>query len=88
MKYRLGADGSESVYHTLNHCKSGIDGIIHITSYGCIPELNAIPILNTISKEYKVPILYLSFDGENNVANIDTKLEAFCDMIKARKKEK
>lgn len=86
IKYRLGADGTESVYHALKHCKMGIDGIIHIKSYGCIPELNAIPILNKISEEYKVPILYLSFDGENNVANIDTKLEAFYDMINAQKR--
>ena len=87
LKYRLGADGTESIYHAINHCQKGIDGIIHIKSYGCVPEINAIPILNKISKDYHTPIVYLSFDGENNIANIDTKLEAFYDMIKAKKNQ-
>lgn len=82
LKYKLGADGAESIAHAIDHCKEGIDGIIHIKSYGCVPELNAMPILNEISKDYKVPILYLSFDGENNISNIDTKLEAFYDLLK------
>ena len=88
IKYRLGADGAESIYYALEHCNAGIDGIIHVKSHGCIPELNAMPILNRISTEYKVPILYLSFDGINSIHNIDTKLEAFYDMLKARKNNK
>ena len=85
LKYTLGADGAESVAHAIEHCKKGIDGIIHIKSYSCVPEINAIPILSQISKDYNVPIMYLSYDGENNIANIDTKIEAFYDMIKAKK---
>ena len=85
LKYPLGADGMESVVHSIKHAQEGIDGIIHIKSFSCVPEINAIPILNQISEDYHTPILYLSFDGENNIANIDTKLEAFNDMIKAKK---
>jgi len=43
------------------------------------------PTLSKISEDYNTPILYLSFDGENNISNIDTKIEAFKDMIKAKK---
>lgn len=85
LKYPLGADGTESVYHTLNHAKQGINGIIHIKSFSCVPEINAMPILSQISEEYHIPILYLSFDGENNINNIDTKLEAFYDMLLSSK---
>lgn len=85
LKYTLGADGAESVAHAIENCKNGIDGIIHIKSYSCVPEINAIPILSQISKDYNVPIMYLSYDGENNIANIDTKIEAFYDMIKSKK---
>lgn len=87
IKYTLGADGTESVVHTFEHCKKGIDGIIHIKSFSCVPEINAIPILNQITEDYNTPILYLSFDGENNISNIDTKLEAFNDMIKVKKQK-
>ena len=86
LKYTLGADGTESIVHAIDHCKEGIDGIIHIKSFGCVPELNAMSTLSKISEDYKTPIIYLSFDGENNISNIDTKIEAFKDMIIARKK--
>lgn len=85
VKYLLGADGTESIVHSLDHAKKGVSGIIHLKSFGCVPELNAIPILNRISNDYQVPIMYLSFEGENNIANIDTKLEAFQDMLNQNK---
>ncbi len=88
LKYPLGADGTESIVHAIEHCKEGIDGIVHIKSFSCVPEINAMPILNQISEDYHVPILYLSFDGENNISNIDTKIEAFYDMIKSKKNKK
>lgn len=88
LKYTLGADGTESVVHTLDHCKKGIDGIIHIKSFSCVPEINAMPTLSKISEDYEVPIIYLSFDGENNISNIDTKIEAFKDMIKSKKEKR
>ena len=85
VKYHLGADGTESIVHAIDHCKKGIDGIIHIKSFGCVPEINAMPTLSKISEDYQTPILYLSFDGENNISNIDTKIEAFKDMLQAKK---
>lgn len=85
LKYPLGADGDVSISHAIKHAKAGIDGIIHLKSFSCVPEINAIPILNEISEDYQVPIMYLSFDGQNNISNIDTKLEAFYDMLKAKK---
>ena len=85
IKYTLGADGTESIVHAIEHCKKGIDGIIHIKSFGCVPEINAMPTLSKISEDYNTPILYLSFDGENNISNIDTKIEAFKDMIESKK---
>ena len=88
IKYRLGVNGTESIAHTIEHCKKGIDGIIHIKSYGCVQELNAIPILSKVCEDYKVPIIFLSHDGRNDITNIDTKLEVFYEMIKQKKIKK
>ena len=41
-------------------------------------------ILPKIVNEYKIPILYFSFDSEDNEVGVDTRLEAFYDMIKRR----
>jgi len=85
LKYHLGADGTESVVLSEILAKKGYDGIVHIKSFGCTPEINAMPILENISKDYQIPILYFSFDSQDNEVGIDTRLEAFYDMLKQKK---
>lgn len=85
IKYPLGADGTESVVLALELAKKGYDGIVHIKSFGCTPEINAMPILNRISNEYQIPIIYFSFDSNNNEVGINTRLEAFHDMILSKR---
>lgn len=83
--YALGADGTESVAHTLELIENGYDGIIHIKPFGCTPEVNAMPILQKISNEYEVPIMYLTFDSQTSQTGIKTRLEAFYDMLVMKK---
>lgn len=87
IKYHLGADATESVVLTEKLAKQGFDGIIHIKSFGCTPEINAMPIMEKISKDYKIPIIYFSFDSQDNTVGVDTRLEAFYDMILAKKEK-
>lgn len=86
IKYRLGADATESVAITLDLAKKQYDGIIHIKSFGCTPEINAMPILSKISNEYKIPVIYFSFDAQDNEVGVNTRLEAFYDMIQNKNK--
>ena len=85
LKYHLGADATESVVLSLELAKKNYDGIVHIKSFGCTPELNAMPILERISNEYQIPIIYFSFDSQNSDVAIDTRLEAFYDMLLQKK---
>ena len=85
LKYHLGADATESVVLSYELAKKGYDGIVHLKSFGCTPELNAMPILEQISNEYNIPIIYFSFDSQDNSVGIDTRLEAFYDMILQKK---
>ena len=43
------------------------------------------PILEKISNEYQIPIIYFSFDSQDNTVGIDTRLEAFFDMLIQKK---
>ena len=88
IKFHLGADATESVVLTLELAKKDFDGIIHIKSFGCTPEINAMTILEKISNEYDIPILYFSFDSSNSDVGIDTRLEAFYDMLYQKKQYK
>lgn len=87
LKYHLGADATESVALSQELAQKGYDGIIHIKSFGCTPEINAMPILERISNDYNIPIIYFSFDSQDSEVAINTRLEAFYDMI-VQKKEK
>ncbi len=87
LKYHLGADATESVVLTEELAKQGFDGIIHIKSFGCTPELNAMSILSKVSEDYGIPIIYFSFDTQDNEVGVETRLEAFYDMIIAKKKK-
>lgn len=87
LKYHLGADGTESVVLSQELAKKGYDGIIHIKSFGCTPEINAMPIMAKVSEDYHIPIIYFSFDSQDNTVGVDTRLEAFYDMIVARKEK-
>ncbi|MDD7793407.1 2-hydroxyacyl-CoA dehydratase [Clostridium sp. 'White wine YQ'] len=89
LKYAIGADGTDSVARTKELAEAGYDGIIHVKPFGCTPEVNAMPMLQNISNDYKIPVLYFSFDSQTSETGIKTRLEAFNDMIlMKREKEK
>ena len=65
--------------------KKGFDGLVHVKSFGCTPEMDAVPVLHNISSDYKIPVLYLNYDTQTSDTGIETRLEAFYDMIAMRK---
>lgn len=85
VKYKMGADASDNIARAKYLCQNGYDGIIHIKSSFCTPEIGIIPILEKISNNYKVPIIFFSFDSNTSKVGIETRLEALIDMIEMRK---
>lgn len=81
LKYHLGARSSDTVAVAHGLAKKGFDGLIHIKPSGCVPEISAIPALRKISKDYQIPIIYFSFDTQTSENGINTRLEAFYDML-------
>jgi benzoyl-CoA reductase/2-hydroxyglutaryl-CoA dehydratase subunit BcrC/BadD/HgdB len=88
LKYDIGATGMDTVTEAIDLAKKKYDGIIHIKSFGCTPEIDSMPVLQNISNDYKIPILYFSFDSQTSETGIRTRLEAFYDMIVMRKEKK
>jgi len=88
IKYHLGADGTESVSLSYKYSKNKYDGIVHIKSFGCTPEINAMSIMNKIGEENKTPIIYFSFDSQDSEVAVNTRIEAFHDMILSKKEQK
>lgn len=88
LKYHIGADGTDSVARTKQLAEHGYDGVIHIKPFGCIPEVNAMPILQNINNDYKIRILYFSVDSQMSETGIKTRLEAFNDMLMMKKEKR
>lgn len=68
------------------YCKENYDGIIHIKSSFCTPEIGAMPIINKICSKYSMPVLFMSFDTMTSEVGVNTRLEAFIDMLEMRHK--
>lgn len=87
LKFTVGANGVDSVCQAKQYAELGYDGLIHMKSFGCIPELNVMPALTSLEQDYGMPILHLSFDANTSEVGVETRLEAFADMIEMRRKK-
>lgn len=87
LKYDIGGDGTDSVAKTKQLAEAGYDGIIHVKPFACAPEVNAMPMLQNISNDYKIPVLYFSFDSQTSETGIKTRLEAFHDMLMMKREK-
>lgn len=85
LQYTVGANGVDSVSQSLRYAKEKYDGIVHMKSFGCIPELSATPALWKLCREEDIPVLQLSFDTHLSETGVQTRLEAFLDMLQMKK---
>lgn len=85
-KYEMGPTSTANIWYAKDCAERGYDGLIHVKSAGCTPEIDIIPVLQRISQDYKIPILYLTYDSQDGSAGFQTRIEAFYDMIEMRKK--
>lgn len=86
LPYFVGGHGLESVAHAVYHANNGCDGAVHILPFTCMPEIVAQTILPTVSRDTRMPIMTLVVDEHSAEAGIVTRLEAFVDMLKRRRK--
>jgi predicted nucleotide-binding protein (sugar kinase/HSP70/actin superfamily) len=56
--------------------------------HNCMPETTVRPILEKIHQETGIPFLSLSLDEQVAEAGIDTRIEAFVDVVKNYHKNK
>ncbi len=60
--------------------KDKVDGIIHIKTFGCMPEEVANEVLIS-NKDKFPPILSLSYDAHTTEENLKVRIEAFLDIL-------
>ena len=85
LRYDMGPTSTLTIAAAKQFAESGFDGIVHIKSAGCTPEIDCVPVLQEIARDYHIPTLYLTFDSQTSDAGLDTRLEAFYDMLAMQK---
>ncbi|MCL4441365.1 MAG: CoA protein activase, partial [Firmicutes bacterium] len=83
----FGGHGIYSVGHSILYSKKGFDGVVQLAPFTCIPEIVAKPILNKVTQDYNIPVLTVFLDEQTGKAGLQTRLEAFVDLL-AQKRDK
>ncbi len=85
----FGGHGICSVGHSVLYAKKGFDGVVQLAPFTCIPEIVAKPILAKVTEDYGIPVLTIFLDEQTGKAGLQTRLEAFVDLLaqKCRKLE-
>ena len=85
-EYTMGPTSTANIWYAKTCAEHGYDGLIHVKSANCTPEIDIMPVLQNISADYKIPTLYLTYDSQTSDVGLMTRLEAFYDMIETRKR--
>ncbi|GAW94244.1 CoA protein activase [Calderihabitans maritimus] len=81
----IGGHGLNSIGEAVLYAKNGYDGIVHLAPFTCVPEIVAKSILPQITRDFGIPILTLFLDEQTGKAGIQTRLEAFVDLLHQRR---
>ncbi|NVM24664.1 MAG: hypothetical protein HWN70_01945 [Desulfobacterales bacterium] len=80
-----GGESIKSVGKSIHFARKGFHGIVHLMPFTCMPELVAQTILTRVAADYNIPLLTLIFDEHTSPGAVQTRLEAFVDLIKRHK---
>lgn len=82
----VGGHGQETIGQAVLYAREGLDGVIQLAPFTCMPEIVAESILPVVSNREKIPILSLFFDEHSGEAGIQTRLEAFIDLVNRKER--
>ena len=85
--YVLGGEEHQTISGTINAARKGMDGVIHLYPFTCMPENICRTILPRIETEYGIPVLNLCLDEHASPTGVATRLEAFTDLLVARRRK-
>jgi hypothetical protein len=83
----IGGDALESVGDVAYATETGVDGIIHVSPFTCMPEIMSQNIFPLMRKDGAIPVLALVLDEQTGRAGYITRLEAFVDLMRRRKRQ-
>jgi len=83
----IGGDAIESIGDAALAEFNKSDGVIHLLPFTCMPEIVSQNILPNVRLNNDIPVLSLVLDEQMGKAGFNTRLEAFVDLIRRRKRK-
>lgn len=83
----IGGDALECISDVAYADERKIDGIIHISPFTCMPEIMSQNIFPAMREDCDIPILALIMDEQTGRAGYITRLEAFVDLMRRKKRK-
>lgn len=83
----IGGDALECISDVAWASEKGKDGIIHISPFTCMPEIMSQNIFPSMREDCNIPLLALIMDEQTGKAGYVTRLEAFVDLMRRRKRK-
>lgn len=87
LKRDIGGDSLECVSDVVYAQERGKDGIIHLSPFTCMPEIMSQNIFPAMRENCDIPILALIMDEQTGKAGYITRIEAFVDLMRRRKRK-
>lgn len=82
LEHEIGGDGQPTIARARHHIeKDGVDGILHIYPFKCMPEGIAKDALIEMSLLYGIKSLHLSFSKETDIERLKTELGTFATLL-------
>ena len=84
----VGGHGRDSVGLAALAPREGIDGVIHLWPFTCMPEIVAQSILTGVAEKLSLPLLTVIVNEQTGRAGLKTRLESFAHILQERKSAK
>lgn len=81
----IGGHAWQTIANAVHYADIGLDGVIQILPFGCMPEIVAESILPRVAEEKNIPIMTLTVDEMTGEAGCRTRLEAFTDLLEQKR---
>ncbi len=88
LRHFVGGHGLETMGGAVYYNSLGYDGVIQILPFTCMPEIVAQSILPGFSRDTGMPVITLISDEQSGDAGLQTRIEAFVDLLAEKKRRK
>ncbi len=87
LAHSVGGEGQTTVGNVVLAHQEDLDGAIQVVPFTCMPEIVAETILKKVSEDLDFPTLTLTYDEQTGEEGLNTRVEAFIDLLKMRRRK-